>query len=153
MAKNGKTPKKPLNNYNFIETCTSMPIKSCVAKNLAEAEKMYNDGRADLDSEEVQHNVLVEISENGATIWKHKDHSIPDNGPITSQELSAFLDDFKTKAIRKYTQALKSGAIDEEFLEKGSYAIAHCIIAITAKLYGPVTKDGKALLSNLEKFV
>jgi len=73
--------------------------------------------------------------------------------PLTDEELDEFLASFGKSFKERYHFLLESGAVPDEYWEKGSYGVAKVALIITSELYNNSRLPSfKSLLSNCKKF-
>lgn len=78
---------------------------------------------------------------------------VPENSPLTEEELHQYLDTFCEAVLANYSKALRSGAIGEEHLAQGDHTLAKCCVALTAQGCVPLEQKGRSLYANLRHFI
>ena len=71
--------------------------------------------------------------------------------PLNPVEFEQFLQNFRKEFVSLYQSALKSGALPK--LSEHDHNLARSILIIAAHKFEPISKDGREMLRNLEKFI
>ncbi len=73
--------------------------------------------------------------------------------PLTTEEKDQLFAHFREEWERKYAQALRSGAMSEDYAKPGDHRLAKYVFIITAEGFTPFDNGNRRDLKNLRAFI